>query len=619
MKKGVSILKPHNTISDNGIYEPIYEDGGKMEKGGDVANITFMKWVTEYNVNNKDEILAFFSLPSKYINPSLLSENNNNVILDVFEKQKDDIDAKKHFQKILDKADELGVTIYLEPIPRVHKLKSREHKQKITKDYLTKYYNNFGFTKDKNGFMVRHPKMEKGGLLAPNGKKSNLTPEQYKLVRTREFKAWFGDWENDHQNASKVVDENGEPLVVYHGTYAKDKFNVFDFNKADLGFHFGTYEQAKDRSETKIGIKDFKQFIEPFFLNIRTLFVINDAIEFEYPQSYINDLFKRNIITEQEINENGLKGFTIKQSNEIIRNLLVEKYNKVGFKYENKIEGEGYSYIVCEPNQIKLADGSNTTFNNRNPDIRYKNGGFMEKGGELNPDDPKLKNTMIHKSGSAGGVLVGKRHSEGGIKAINKSSNSPLEMEGGEVVITRNAVSDNQKREFEGQMMTNREILSKINEEGGGVAFADGGKVEKEPDCGCDDTMEEGGDTNSKIYKGFEIGSDGTYKIPNIKNFGIKHHDLPPSEAFKKLYSHKFEDGGEIYKDGGLIQIIDKQIPSMEAFENAFKHVNFHSVKNAYKQHLKKMYNVTFTELPHRIQMALLLGNQKLVDKFINE
>ena len=243
----------------------------------------------------------------------------------------------------------------------------------------------------------------------------------------------------------------------------------------------------------------------------------------------------------------------------------------------------------------------------------------FEKGGELNPDDPKLKNTMIHKSGSAGGVLVGKRHSEGGIKAINKSSDSPLEMEGGEVVITRNAVSDNEKREFEGQMMTNREILSKINEEGGGVAFADGGKVEKEPDCGCDDTMEDGGDTNSKIYKGFEIGRDGTYKIPNIKNFGIKHHDLPPSEAFKKLYSHKFEDGGEVYKDGGLIQIIDKQVPSIGAFENAFKHVNFHSVKNAYKQHLKKMYNVTFTELPHRIQMALLLGNQKLVDKFINE
>ena len=61
--------------------------------------------------------------------------------------------------------------------------------------------------------------------LAPNGKPSNLTPFQYKQVRTPEFKNWFGDWENDQENASKVVDENGEPLVVYHGTGYK--FNEF--------------------------------------------------------------------------------------------------------------------------------------------------------------------------------------------------------------------------------------------------------------------------------------------------------------------------------------------------------------------------------------------------------
>lgn len=32
------------------------------------------------------------------------------------------------------------------------------------------------------------------------------------------FKEWFGDWENDPEHASKVVDENGRPLVVYHGS-----------------------------------------------------------------------------------------------------------------------------------------------------------------------------------------------------------------------------------------------------------------------------------------------------------------------------------------------------------------------------------------------------------------
>ena len=42
------------------------------------------------------------------------------------------------------------------------------------------------------GYLAKEPvKYAKGGLIAPNGEPSNLTPEQWKLVRTPEFKAWF--------------------------------------------------------------------------------------------------------------------------------------------------------------------------------------------------------------------------------------------------------------------------------------------------------------------------------------------------------------------------------------------------------------------------------------------
>jgi len=54
---------------------------------------------------------------------------------------------------------------------------------------------------------------------------------------TPEFRAWFGD--------SKVVDENGEPLVVYHGTGAD--FEAFKPG-ADGGIHFGTQDQASMRA-----------------------------------------------------------------------------------------------------------------------------------------------------------------------------------------------------------------------------------------------------------------------------------------------------------------------------------------------------------------------------------
>lgn len=77
-----------------------------------------------------------------------------------------------------------------------------------------------------------HAKDKSLALLAPNGMISNLTPVQWLAVRLQSFKDWFGDWENDPANASKVVDENGEPLVVYHGS-PHYGFTVFD--KARMG------------------------------------------------------------------------------------------------------------------------------------------------------------------------------------------------------------------------------------------------------------------------------------------------------------------------------------------------------------------------------------------------
>ena len=66
-------------------------------------------------------------------------------------------------------------------------------------------------------------------MKAPNGQPTKLSERQWVHVRTDAFKSWFGDWEkfagmqggvwNDADGAvSKAVGENGEPLVVYHGT-----------------------------------------------------------------------------------------------------------------------------------------------------------------------------------------------------------------------------------------------------------------------------------------------------------------------------------------------------------------------------------------------------------------
>ena len=74
---------------------------------------------------------------------------------------------------------------------------------------------------------IKHKAQLDGTFMkAPNGEPTRLTEQQWLQVRTEAFKAWFGDWENAPENASKVVDENGEPLVVTHATNA-GPFTVF--------------------------------------------------------------------------------------------------------------------------------------------------------------------------------------------------------------------------------------------------------------------------------------------------------------------------------------------------------------------------------------------------------
>lgn len=62
-------------------------------------------------------------------------------------------------------------------------------------------------------------------------------------IKSENFKKWFGDWENDPKNASKVVNEKGEPLLMYHGS--PEKFTIFDSEFMSLhgsskgyGFYF---------------------------------------------------------------------------------------------------------------------------------------------------------------------------------------------------------------------------------------------------------------------------------------------------------------------------------------------------------------------------------------------
>ena len=239
----------------------------KYSEGGQVKS--FYQWYIDWYKGIKNDITIMISLPNE-LRPFA---EENVVILDKFKKDNASVKAYKYMQKIVDKADEFKVTIYLEPKP-IGDTK--------TKWELIDYYRKFGFELTENKeFMKRLPKYAEGGLVAPNGRPSNLTPEQYKLVRIPEFKAWFGDWENDPANASKVVDENGEPLVVYHGT--NSDFNTFKFDKTTIGTFGKGFYFTNDRDFALNYAKGVNGKILSCFLKINKIFKINN---FEMPIGY---------------------------------------------------------------------------------------------------------------------------------------------------------------------------------------------------------------------------------------------------------------------------------------------------------------------------------------------
>ena len=221
-----------------------------------------------------------------------------------------------------------------------------------------------------------------GGLIAPNGKPSNLTPEQYKLVRTPAFKQWFGDWENDPENSSKVVDSNGEPLVVYHGT--KNRFNTFKYGKFGFGFFSPTYKIARAFSSVK------GQILE-VFLSIKNpkIYTSNDKEYFNDPyQIFRSDVYSIEGYDTKYANKYGIaewyldepidtpKRYILKLKNEDYNGVIIKDTKADSYYGDNELNTQIFAF---EPNQIKLADGTNTTFDGNNPDIRFNGGGEVNK------------------------------------------------------------------------------------------------------------------------------------------------------------------------------------------------------------------------------------------------
>lgn len=176
-------------------------------------------------------------------------------------------------------------------------------------------------------------------------------------TQTPEFKAWFGD--------SKVVDEKGEPLVVYHGT---PDANISQFD-ATRGAFFTDKPAVADEYTSKRGAwmsPGKSPNITPAFLSMKNPLVIdaagkrNDNIPVpwqEWKPKVFGNLPPNAVSVSAAFDyakANGYDGL-------IVKNVIDTAWT----------DGKTKStvYAVVSPTQIKSAIGNRGTFDPSNPDI----------------------------------------------------------------------------------------------------------------------------------------------------------------------------------------------------------------------------------------------------------
>ena len=173
------------------------------------------------------------------------------------------------------------------------------------------------------------------GIVHSFSEKVNMNVEN--VMQSRQFKRWFGDWQNHPENASKIVNADGAPKVVYHGTNAK--FNVFQSKSGEYWF-----SENEDYAEAMMEERGGGE-VKAVYLNMRNPYYAKLP-----PGQFSDPGYEAQILRAAKAAK--CDGVIIE--NDTTDPLAVETF-----------------YVVFKPEQIKSATDNIGTFDGSNPDIRY--------------------------------------------------------------------------------------------------------------------------------------------------------------------------------------------------------------------------------------------------------
>lgn len=248
-------------------------------------------------------------------------------------------------------------------------------------------------------------------MQAPNGKPSNLSPKQWLQTHTEAFKEWFGDWEDGSQNKGMLLDENGEPKVVYRGS-ANDDF-VFRSRYGEGTYWFTDNREVAEHYARRGADHELMDYeldgrVQPVFLKLGDSSIYNaEGRNWEHvytepvyqiideKSGNITAEFKTREEAERYCEENGLDPeIEIYESNGVTGDIAAQQFadGKTGVVFENVVDGGSVPsnvYVVRDNGQAKSATENNGAFDEGNPDIR-----FQIESGEIGRIDEAVERRM---------------------------------------------------------------------------------------------------------------------------------------------------------------------------------------------------------------------------------
>ena len=199
--------------------------------------------------------------------------------------------------------------------------------------------------------MPKMPDTDNGFVASIRDEGSTVKPKLKNVTQSQQFKRWFGDWQNHPESASKVVNADGTPKVVYHGTNAE--FNTF---QQENGAYF--FSESRDYAESMADERRGNRIIEAY-LKMKNPYTVKLS-----PEQFTDNIAEAPFIRYAK--EHGHDG--------------------VIFEYDGSKEDLAYDkfYVVFDSTQIKSATDNIGTFDKTNPDIRYssQDGRYRDLMGE---------------------------------------------------------------------------------------------------------------------------------------------------------------------------------------------------------------------------------------------